>query len=80
MRRRVKIWQDTGEIEFDPTWMTPEKYAQLMILTDDSAFDAYMTAVQAYHEARSALAAKLEAAEPLTPEELEDLKRDEVIG
>jgi len=80
MRRRVKVWSDTGEVDFNPTWMPPDKYAQLPVLEDEDAYLAFVAAREAFDAAKAALTRCLASAEPLTAEETEDLKRDEVIG
>lgn len=76
---RVKVWKDTGEVELNPTWLGEKKYADLPILEaiDTRDFEA---ARLAYEAAKAALVAQLRPAEPLLPEELEAVKRDEVIA
>lgn len=75
---RVKVWQDTGEVELNPTWLGEKKYANLPILEDVDTRD-FEAARLAYEAAKQALVTKLRPAEALLSEELEAVKRDEVI-
>lgn len=71
MRTRIKIWQDDGELETDPTWVGSEAYAQLPVLRDEAAWNAFLAARAALTEARQRVIAALGPPEPLTTEERE---------
>ncbi len=79
MSVRVKIWADTAEIEFNPTYLSEKKYVELPT-ADDVDAEEFLAARAVFEQARAKFIMLLHPPEPLSNEERALLKKDEVIA